>query len=116
MVATCEPEPGPAVTSLVNCVMPPEPVAESVVPVIVRDESSVISCGSPLPLSPRPSSFEAADTFCIFAYVTASFAIVAACEPEPGPAVTSLVNWVMPEPPEDGCCVEVSDGEPEVWT
>ena len=48
--------------------VPPPPVgAESVVPVMVRPGPSVISCGSPAPLSPRPRSREAADTFCCFA-------------------------------------------------
>jgi hypothetical protein len=47
--------------------------AESVVPLIVKPEPTVISCGSPAPLAdPRPTSLLAADTFCIFAYVTES--------------------------------------------
>jgi len=44
-----------------------ETVEDNVVPVIAKPLPMVISCASPEPLSPRPSSFEAADTFCILA-------------------------------------------------
>ncbi len=57
---------------------------------------AVRSSGSPVPLPcERPLSVSAA-MFAAFALVTASLAIVAATEPLPGPAVTSLVSCVIP--------------------
>ena len=42
MVATWDPLPGPAVTSLVNWVIPPEPVAINVVPLKANPAPKVI--------------------------------------------------------------------------
>src|SRR6266542_1201979 len=87
----------------------PPPAAFSVVPVKLRLVPSVISSVSPEPAVARPSNLLVV-TFCILAYVTASFAIVAANDPVPDPPTSpvSVIVWspvlipelLLPPPPE----------------
>lgn len=63
----------------------------------------VISSTSPAPAVARPSTLSVAETFCIFAYVTASFAIVVAfefCAAVTSPVRASRRNFAWPDVPQ----------------
>ena len=58
---------------------------------------AIVGFGSvPVRSPPIAPTLVAAAPEAIFADVTAPAAIVAACDPDPGPAFTSPVSWVMP--------------------